>query len=558
MKPKSDYEEEQQTDAEKRLLYTANSELLQEVLDGENLENLHPRQHLTNQRSSCPELYQVQQLLSLDNNQLNKNCMEKLMMLNTTTITSAIIETDSSSEIVSSSSDERTSSDQITTIKDNLKANQNLIQTSRSTKQANRLGKKDHYGHVKSKAHKQLSSSNRQHVRRRMVKAISQVEPLSLIEKVREIRFAVQRSLDADEQTRIEEEDAIPLKSKKSEVIKTVTKSQKPRKKKKEQSISSCIKSLSPTDQSHLSSHQQQDQKDHLPSYLNDQIIHETTELHTDLQHTDTHHSKSIYQHSSKFNKSSTNQQYFKTQADYANDQLDYNLNLKNFKLNDDEENRPLSCDHQASFQRSTPSNSSSSSSSPSTMLGRAPIPTTFKYDYNRMAKNKQIDEEDLNKENVYSAKKQRTLQHQDLNKQQQMTICSRHPYTMKRRAVSFVSLDQLQTNQLCTCTRQHHRVDYEQQFRQTNLDPKANNISTIYRGPFNTGTNLPDSSLHYINSNRLTSSITTHTITSHQIDSSIDRNQQNRLPMTSNHSILTSTAFSSSPSIKCDIVEYL
>lgn len=549
--PKSDQPAERQTAVEKRL-FTANSELLQDVL-GENVTDSSV--HLVAQeRSSCPELYseEVQQLLSLDDLQFDQNCMERLMMLNTTTITSAIIETDSSSELVSSSSDERTASD-------NVKES-NQIQRKRSS---------EHKTHRKQLTSSSGGGGGGQHVRRRMVKAMSQVEPLSLIEKVREIRFAVQRSLDAAEQSRLGGQ----LKQR------TPPSSIKPRggrkKRKEPQSISSTMKSLlPPSDHSFLASVYEQDAaKDHLPaSPLTDQAIRSTTEIQTNIRQADAHHLiKSIHQHSSKFDASSANQQYFESQETYANeDQLDYNLNLKNFRLKDDEENQPLSCDHStsASFQRSP---SSSSSSSPSTMLGRAPVPIAYKHDYTRKAK-QQIDEEDLDELGVVcsSAKKQRKSLHQPADSSavsrqsqppQQPTICSRHPYTIKRRAVS---LDQLQTNQLCTCSRhlQQRMLDLQQPLQLTDLtnleSVQRTNIATICRGPFNmVGPNLPDSSIHFINPNRLTTSITTHTITTHPSADhrSTDRNQQtsSRLPVTSQ---LTST-FSSSPSIKCDLIEY-
>ena len=544
--PKSDQQIEKQTAVEKRL-FTANSELLQDVL-GEAVTDSSV--HLVAQeRSSCPELYseEVQQLLSLDDIQFDQSCMERLMMLNTTTITSAIIETDSSSELVSSSSDERTASD-------------NVKETGRSkrssTKQDGQF-RKDH----SAKQSKSPADSG-QHVRRRMVKAMSQVEPLSLIEKVREIRFAVQRSLDAAEQNRLggQLRQRTPPSS---------IRQRGARKKRKEpQSISSQMKSpLPPSDHSFLTSVYEQDQKDHLPaSPLTDQAIRSTTQIHTDIHQADAHHLiKSIHQNSSKFDASSANQQYFESQETYANeDQLDYNLNLKNFRLKDDEENQPLSCDHStsASFQRSP---SSSSSSSPSTMLGRAPAPIAYKHDYTRKAK-QQIDEEDLDEQSMVcsSAKKQRKSLHQpaDASRQsqppaQQPIVCTRHPYAIKRRAVS---LDQLQTNQLCTCSRhlQQRTLDLQQPLQLadlTNLEQRTN-IATICRRPF-AAPNLPDSSIHFIQPNRLTTSITTHTITTHpRADSSTDRNQQtsSRLPVTSQ---LTSCTFSSSPSIKCDLIEY-
>ena len=488
------------------------------------------------------------------------------MMLNTTTITSAIIETDSGSELASSSSDERTASD-------NVKES-SLIQSKRSSAKQDSFRKEP-----KHKTHgKQLPSG--QHVRRRMVKAMSQVEPLSLIEKVREIRFAVQRSLDAAEQSRALggqlRQRTPPSSVKQAAQQPAKAGGRKKRKEPAPQSISSRMKSsLPPSDQSYLSSfYEPEHQTDHLPSApLTDQAIHSTTttKVHTDIHQADAHHLiKSIHQHSSKFDASSANQQYFESQETYANeDQLDYELNLKNFPLKDDEENQPLSCDHStsASFQRSP---SSSSSSSPSTMLGRAPVPIAYKYDYTRKAK-QQIDEEDLDEHGVVcsSAKKQRKSLHQPVDPTgksrqsqpppQQPTVCSRHPYTIKRRAVS---LDQLQTNQLCTCSRhmpQQTGMQPPLLSDLTNLDHHGTNISTICRGPFGmTGPNLPDSSIHFLNPHRLTTSITTHTITSHpRTGSSADRNQQtsSRLPVTTSQ--LTST-FSSSPSIKCDIVEYL
>lgn len=516
-KQKGVYQDQEPTAVEKRLLCTATSELLQEVLDGETTVD---STQLANQRNSCPELYQVQKLLSQDDNQINKNCMERLMMLNTTTITSAIIETDSSEEIASSSSEEKTSSEKIIT--------DNLIQ-SRSSKQDNQF-KKDHH-----KAHDKQLSGEQYHVRRRMVKAMSQVEPLSLIEKVREIRFAVQRSLDA-----AESKGQFRQKTSSSK-----QQQQKSRKKRKEQAISSRIKSSPSSDHSHLSSfynHQNQQQQPHLPLLSKDQIIHPSS---------DTHHSiKSIHQYSSSF----------ETQENYANDQLDYNLNFKDFKLKEDE---PLSCDHRTS-------NSSSSSSSPSTMLGRAPVPKTSKgktkHDYSRKASGKQLKEEKINEENVCSsAKKQRKSLHQQQPSYQPTAVCNRHPFAVKRRAAS---LDQLQFgNQLCTCSK--HRtpgLDFQlhQPMQLSNITNTTNpdNISMIYRGPFQQQTNLPDSSIHFINPNRLTTSVTSYSIISHHVDSSTDRNQQNstnrfldsRLPMTRNE-----CTFSSSPSIiKCDIVEYL
>lgn len=484
------------------------------------------------------------------------------MMLNTTTITSAIIETDSSSELASSSSDERTASD-------NVKES-NLIQSKRSSAKQDR----DAFRREPHAKHKAQPPSG-QHVRRRMVKAMSQVEPLSLIEKVREIRFAVQRSLDAAEQSRAlggQLRQRTPPSSIKQAAQQPPRGGRKKRKEPSppQQSISSCMKSsLPPSDHSYLSFYEPEHQTDHLPSApLTDQAIHSTTtttKVHTDIHQADAHHLiKSIHQHSSKFDASSANQQYFESQETYANeDQLDYDLKLKNFRLKDDEENQPLSCDHStsASFQRSP---SSSSSSSPSTMLGRAPVPMAYKYDYTRKAK-QQIDEEDLDEQTMVcsSAKKQRKSLHQPAGQAkasrqsqppaQQPTICSRHPYTIKRRAVS---LDQLQTNQLCTCSRHlPQRADLQPPVQLSDLT----NISTICRGPFNiAGPNLPDSSIHFLNPHRLTTSITTHTITTHPgTDSSADRNQQtsSRLPVTTSQ--LTST-FSSSPSIKCDIVEYL
>lgn len=558
----------------KERLNTANSELVQDVLEGEiALDNLT----LANkQRNSCPELYQVQQLFSLDDNQLNKNCMERLMMLNTTMITSAIIETDSSLELMSSSSDEKTTSE-INTNDTNVREKLNLIASKTASKKEQK--NKKHY-----------KQTDEQHIRkRRMVKAMSQVEPLSLIEKVREIRFAVQRSLDSAEAT---------VSKSIGQIKQTASNKQKLRKKRKEQSISS-IKSSSLPPSDHLSFYNHQEKN--LPS-LNDQIIH-TTSLHTEIyptsspssttattnihQDKEAHHSppKSIHQHLTKFNKSSNQSDYFETQETYANDQLDYNLNLKNFKFKDDE-NQPLSCFHSTSI-----SPSSSSSSSPSTMLGTMGRPLTTKLS-SRKARAKQIEEEEdfENDENVCSsAKKKRksltqrkqelaastAVQHLDSNSK--MTICNRHPFTIKRRSAS---LDQLQTNQLCTCTRQH--LLYQQptnRIQQSDLDNQDTSISTIYRGPFQPFgqlSNQPDySNIHYMHPNRkgvrtpyMPTSITTHLITS-DFDSSTDHNQQNsnkfqanrldRLAQTNHPTMLTSNlTFSSSPSIKCDVVSYI
>lgn len=139
--------------------------------------SLDQRQLSVNAHSSCPELAQITQILSLNDNQVNCNYVQKLIMMNTNVVASRNSFLPESFSFTSSQPPyyhhDRT---YLHRLHQPQVSGLSIASTTTPTDTAACV-------HCLPRHH-------------RMLKSVSQVEPLSLIEKVREVRDAVQKTLN--------------------------------------------------------------------------------------------------------------------------------------------------------------------------------------------------------------------------------------------------------------------------------------------------------------------------------------------------------------------------
>uniref|UniRef100_A0AAN0LJ33 Gamma-aminobutyric acid type B receptor n=1 Tax=Polyphagotarsonemus latus TaxID=1204166 RepID=A0AAN0LJ33_9ACAR len=426
-------------------------------------------QNLIQQHNSCPELHQMQQLKLLNDDQCNNNISERLMLSNTTNIKNNETDLDS---LLSNCSNYSFKNEALEKDIENQLFNKNY-----NKERFKILNKKKELNiNHRNNSHVNQSAKNKNKARCRMVKAISQIEPLSLIEKVREVRFAVQRSLKEAENEQIIKLDKVYK--------------QKNKKKKKSFSLND-------------SNNQFSQKQFNLPSSINNLIKNDNL-----------------------WNENYLNESKDLRKITYANENI-----FKNKSLDED---LPLSCDYL---------NNSSSSSSPSTAIGQNLINTKIK---------------EKRKKKLKSKKQVKNSKIDNLKKNQSISICHQHSTFLQRRAVSLDTLN----SQLYNCKNISKKKNCDDQDTEKKIEEEIKfNISTILSKPFNfTSTNLYDNIPKFpysnLNNNRLTNSITTNSISTVAVCPKIDFFNK-KLNTTNTLTQLTNT-FSSSPSIKCDIVEYL